>query len=231
MRRRIPRVVLGLFLIGAGVACVGRALHLWYFDPFFEGWWTLFLLVPAACSMASNGINGGNLTLALVGVLFLLEEQEVLQDVQIWPLAVALLLVWGGIRLLFPRNPQTRQSTYHPSEGGYDFQDHPHYQMVLGSNWIKNACKSLKDGSCRVVLGSMDVDFTQAELEGDASLQVSAILGRLTLHLPKGVNPNLQESSILGRCSNGVNRPFDPCGHLLQVRSTAVLGTVKILSD
>ena len=43
----------------------------------FDGWWTLFLIIPGLLSMSRQGITVGNTILVLIGVLFLLDEQGI----------------------------------------------------------------------------------------------------------------------------------------------------------
>ena len=230
MKKRIPQVVFGLLLIGAGVAFVGRSLGLWHFQPFFDGWWTLFLLVPAVASMLSNGPHSGNVLLALVGILLLLQAQGLLRGVQMWSLLFALLLVWCGVRLLFPRRAKNQNGDgVRTNYGGFDFQDEPHYTVIFSGNRAQNACKSLKGATATAVLGCLEVDFSQAWLEQDVQLDVYAVMGKVRLILPSQVNLAIKGTPILGRVVNQVPLCENVSGYTLQIDATAVLGEIEIL--
>lgn len=64
---------------------------------FFDGWWTLFLIVPAAVHLAKNGIQTGNLIVLAVGVFFLLDAQGINLSGYLLPILFVVL----GIGLIF----------------------------------------------------------------------------------------------------------------------------------
>lgn len=72
MRRRNS---LGLLLLVIGVVILLNALNILPINIFFNGWWTLFLIVPAVMSMSRQGLTPGNAILLVLGVGFLLREQ------------------------------------------------------------------------------------------------------------------------------------------------------------
>lgn len=45
-RRNIGALITGLLLLIIGVGFIGEATHLWNFNLFFPGWWTLFIIIP-----------------------------------------------------------------------------------------------------------------------------------------------------------------------------------------
>lgn len=66
--------ILGFILIALGVVVLFNRLEIWNVNLFFEGWWTLLLIVPAIYLIVKNGVNTGNLVFLLVGIFFLLDE-------------------------------------------------------------------------------------------------------------------------------------------------------------
>jgi len=68
------RKFLGLVLIILGVIVLFNRLNIWNINIFFEGWWTLLLIIPAIYLIIKNGVTTGNLVLLLIGVFFLLDE-------------------------------------------------------------------------------------------------------------------------------------------------------------
>ena len=41
----------GILLIVVGILFLGRNMNWWDFSIFFDGWWTLFLIVPSIISL------------------------------------------------------------------------------------------------------------------------------------------------------------------------------------
>ncbi len=73
MKKR--RDFLGIVLLALGVILLLNAFHIFSFNIFFDGWWTLFLIIPAAVSMSRTGLTAGNAVLMVIGIGFLLTEQ------------------------------------------------------------------------------------------------------------------------------------------------------------
>lgn len=66
---------MGLVLLIIGVVILLKALNAVPFNLFFDGWWTLFLIVPALMSMSRQGLTNGNIILLILGFGFLINEQ------------------------------------------------------------------------------------------------------------------------------------------------------------
>ncbi len=75
MRKR-NNSVLGIMLLVAGILFLLDALNV-INGILFDGWWTLFLIIPGILSMSRQGINLGNTILVVIGVAFLLDRQGV----------------------------------------------------------------------------------------------------------------------------------------------------------
>ena len=69
------RDVLGAVLLVLGVLLLLDLFNVFEFNLFFDGWWTLLLIIPAILSMSRTGISVGNTVLLVLGVGFLLQEQ------------------------------------------------------------------------------------------------------------------------------------------------------------
>lgn len=65
----------GLLLLLIGVIILLNAFNIIPINIFFDGWWTLFLIIPALMSMSRQGVTAGNVILLILGVGFLLREQ------------------------------------------------------------------------------------------------------------------------------------------------------------
>ncbi len=74
------------------------------FTIFFDGWWTLFIIVPCFCGLFRNdGARIGNLIGIAIGLFLLLMAQDVLSGEKVWALLVAAICVLIGVNLMFPK--------------------------------------------------------------------------------------------------------------------------------
>lgn len=82
----------GILLIVLGGIFLLNKFNVFNFDIFFDGWWTLFLIVPAIMSMSKQGVTTGNTVLLIIGIVLLLWERGI--DLQGF-LVPAVLIVLG----------------------------------------------------------------------------------------------------------------------------------------
>lgn len=58
--KKISSVIWGIVLIAAGALFALNALNLTNIDIFFDGWWTLFIIVPCAVGLFTEREKTGN---------------------------------------------------------------------------------------------------------------------------------------------------------------------------
>ena len=70
----------GVALVIVGIGFGGEALGLWNFELFFNGWWTLFIIVPSLLNLFESGMKRSNTIGVTIGVLLLLSSWHVIAD-------------------------------------------------------------------------------------------------------------------------------------------------------
>jgi predicted membrane protein len=98
-------IILGIvfLVIGAGyLAEVFGVID--NFTIFFDGWWTLFIIVPCFCGLfKADGAKVSNLIGLAIGLFLLLMAQDVLDGEKLWALLIAAVCVLIGVNLMFPK--------------------------------------------------------------------------------------------------------------------------------
>lgn len=75
-----------------GLIFLGNFFELWSFDP-FDGWWVLFLYIPAICGFLTKGITTGGILLTLTAVALTIGMVTDL-DERVWAVALILYLAF-----------------------------------------------------------------------------------------------------------------------------------------
>lgn len=71
------RKIFGIIMIIFGAYFLLYKFNLVPFNLFQQdGWWTLFLIIPAVISMSRQGITTGNVILLVLGVVLFLRERD-----------------------------------------------------------------------------------------------------------------------------------------------------------
>ena len=92
MRHSLGNALWGIFFIALGVGFGGQVMGYWHFSLFFNGWWTLVIIVPSIISIVQNGFRTGNCIVLAIGVLLLLGEQDFISGHLIGELIFPLIL-------------------------------------------------------------------------------------------------------------------------------------------
>ncbi|MGL4335307.1 MAG: LiaF transmembrane domain-containing protein [Turicibacter sp.] len=100
MKQDVGKVLWGLALVVAGIIIGGNALGYWDFSVFFDGWWTLFIIVPCLYSMYDSGIHTGNVIGLSLGCLFLSAALNIISKGLVSQLVFPIILVIIGIKII-----------------------------------------------------------------------------------------------------------------------------------
>ena len=99
--KKISSVIWGIVLIAAGALFALNALNITNIDIFFDGWWTLFIIVPCAVGLFTEREKTGNIIGIAVGVFLLLCCQDILSFSMLWKLLVPAIIVIIGLKMVF----------------------------------------------------------------------------------------------------------------------------------
>ena len=82
--KKIENTVIGLILIIIGVIIGLNAFHITNIDLFFDGWWTLFIIVPCFFGLFKDQDKTGNIIGLIVGIYLLLYCQGLINFQFAW---------------------------------------------------------------------------------------------------------------------------------------------------
>ena len=68
---------------------------------FFDGWWTLFIIIPSFIGLFKDNEKTGNFIGLLIGIALLLACQDFLDFDLIWKLAFPAILITIGLSIIF----------------------------------------------------------------------------------------------------------------------------------
>ncbi|MBE6609932.1 MAG: hypothetical protein E7634_04630 [Ruminococcaceae bacterium] len=77
--KKIKNTVWGIVLIVIGVIVALNALKITNIDLFFDGFWTLFIIIPCFIGIFTEKDKKGNLIGLVIGVLLLLACRDLLE--------------------------------------------------------------------------------------------------------------------------------------------------------
>ncbi len=141
MKKNSTGVTWGILLILAGIA-IGGKLSGWFdIDLFFDGWWSLFIIIPSSIRFfTETGERVQALRNLALGVLLLLAAQGFIEWSMFFPLLISVMFIALGLRTMAgggkkPRKPE--QSEYYFDEDyNYD-EDITGPDMQYDEDWVR----------------------------------------------------------------------------------------------
>ena len=222
-------LIWGLVLIAVGVILGGKAVGLFDWDIFFDGWWTLFLIVPCFISLFTEGRKelAGNIIGLAIGVSLLLACQGVFGFDMIWKILVPVVIILIGCSLIFKGAGQKDVSEkIHKLNEGADEKD----ELVAAFSGQKAKVeKEFKSKSVCAAFGGIDLDLSKAGIKKEAVVNAKAFFGGVTIIVPDGVKVETCSSSLFGGVSDKrKNTEVKDGAPTLYVNANCMFGGVEI---
>ena len=201
--KKSKAIIWGIILIAAGICWALSSLGILEVDIFFEGWWTLFIIVPCTISLftSPDKISAG-IGLA-VGVLLLLSAREIISWDMILKLVVPVIIVLIGIKLIANAFSEKKAEKIEES--------------------LRNNADDLDNVFCI---------FNGDEVKCDGKVfrgaEINAIFGGVDLLLPANVNVQLDTVSVFGGTSDNRGGAQLENAVTVFVNSTCIFGGADI---
>ena len=225
--KNLNRILWGLVFIAAGVIIALNAFEITNIDVFFDGWWTLFIIIPCTVGMITERDKFGNFMGLCVGVLLLLSAQEVIDSSLIWKLFVPVLIVFIGLKMVF---------------GGFRFKKKIKIEIdkeangekakygtaVFSGAEIKPDGEAFDGGSMTAVFGGVDCGLRNAIIKNDCVIDAVAIFGGVDIYLPEDVNVKVNAVSIFGGTDHKEHVNKEENSVTVHINSTSIFGGVEI---
>ena len=99
--RKLANTLWGIVLVVIGVILTLNALEITNINIFFDGWWTLLIIIPSAIELIARENKFWSAVWLIIGILLLLACRDILDFDLIWRLTIPVLLILIGINLIF----------------------------------------------------------------------------------------------------------------------------------
>lgn len=199
--KKINSIIWGVVLVLLGVIWGLNAAGITQIELFFDGWWTLFIIVPCAVGLFTGGDKTGNLIGIVIGGALLLAAQDIISYGMLWKLAVPAIIVIIGLKMIFGsfRNEKSFQLEQKVKEKNGKLQQH--CATFAGVN-AQYAGEVFEGAELTAVFGGVKCDLREAIITEDAVIRVCAVFGGVEIFLPDTVNVKVTSNSVFGGMSN-----------------------------
>jgi len=225
--KKIENTVIGLILIIIGVIIGLNAFHITNIDLFFDGWWTLFIIVPCFIGLFKDSEKTASLIGLLVGVALLLACQDIISFDIIWKLALPTILVVLGLSMIFKDALGGKINDEIKKLNQKRNGENSYCATFAGQNINFNEEK-FTGADLTAVFGGVKCDLRNAIIESDVVINVSATFGGIEIYVPSNVKIKIKSIPIFGGVDNKASTKTDENSRTIYINSTAIFGGVEI---
>lgn len=185
---RILSIITGLTLAGIGVGYIGNIMEWWSgFTMFFNGWWTLFAIVPCLAGVLEYGFANAFSAGLIGGVLLLISKVGFFS--RGWKLIIPGAILYFGLRLIFSSNPFGYRRIFDTDLGSSFFI--PVYRSIVRQKEIK-ITEGFSGAELCAVFKPVTLDLREAKIRNDSMIYARAIFAPVMIV----VNPDINLRSV-----------------------------------
>ena len=202
--KNIRNILWGLLLIAVGVIVALNILDIIDFDLLFDGWWTLFIIVPSVIGLFDRGPKIGNILAILIGVALLLAAQDIIDFGTAIKISVPAILICVGVSLIFRRRNSDKikeRIIELNKDAANNSEKKSEYATAFAEENISFEGQVFNGTDLNAIFGGIKCDLRGAVISQDVVINASAIFGGITILMPDDVNIKVHSYSIFGGVS------------------------------
>ena len=185
--KNLSRILWGIVLIFIGVIWGLNRTGVADINIFFDGWWTLFIIVPSIISLFESGSNKtSSIIFLVIGILFLLASQGVFEFEILWEILLPAIVILIGLSLIFGHKVDfnVKEKT--------KCLDSDDTESIFAAFGEQNVSKS----------GAVKLDLREAKLEKETVIGAWAIFGGIEILVPEDCIVKVKATPVFGGVSN-----------------------------
>ena len=223
-------IIWGIAITALGIIFGGNAIGIFNFNVFFEGWWTLFIIIPSAISLITERERMTSLAFLAAGVILLLAAQNVFSYDVAWKAILAVALILFGVSMILStifHNKNDKEVTERVEKLKKNGNLDAHTAIFSGSDKsYKN--ETFSGANLVAVFGGVDIDLRDAIIEKDAVIRASAVFGGINIIVPKEIRIKSKSCFFFGGIADERKATDDKSKHTIYLDAVGGFGGVTV---
>ena len=224
--KKFENILWGIAFIVVGLILAGNAIGITNIDIFFDGWWTLFIIVPCFIGLFNDSDKTGNVIGLVIGGALLLACQGLLNFEMVWKLVVPVALVIIGVSIIFKDSIHGKINS-EISKINKSQKDIPSYCATFSEQNANFENEEFKGADLTAVFGGVKCDLRQDIINSDTVIKAESIFGGVEIYVPSNVKVKIKSTPIFGGVTDkSVHNQESE--HTIYINSTCIFGGVDI---
>lgn len=217
-------LIWGIILIVVGIIIGLNSLGIANINIFFDGWWSLFIIIPSLADIIKRPNKASNYGWLVLGIVLLLCAQDILKFEVIGKLIFPAILVFIGLSLLFKDKvgKKVKEKIKTLNEEGLE-----EYYATFSGQEINKAGEVFNGASLNAIFGGIDLKLQDAKIQKDILINTTAVFGGIDIIVPSNVNVKVQSTSIFGGADNKITKQTENLP-TIYVKAFCLFGGVDI---
>lgn len=198
--KNLSRILWGIVLIFIGVIWGLNRTGVADINIFFDGWWTLFIIVPSITSLFESGSNKtSSIIFLVIGILFLLASQGLFEFEILWEILLPAIVILIGLSLIFGHKVDfnVKEKTK-----CLDSKDTESIFSAFGEQNVSKSGEKFEKANLNAIFGAVKLDLREAKLEKETVIGAWAIFGGIEILAPEDCIVKVKATPVFGGVSN-----------------------------
>lgn len=221
--KKIGNILWGICFIIIGIIVLLNSLGITNINIFFNGWWTLFIIIPSFIGLIKDKEKIWSIFFLILGVALLLSARGVLDMGLIAKCILPFVLILAGINIVFKDiiNSKETEKIKELNKSNND----EYYATFSGQKLDFNS-QEFNGAKLNAIFGGIDIDLRNAEIKKDIVIDVCSVFGGVDIKVPKGANVKVKSNSIFGGVTNKANNKT--ANSVIYVKAMCIFGGCDI---
>ena len=220
-------ILWGIVLVIIGVIVGLNALNITNINIFFNGWWTLFIIIPSLIGLLKEKDKTGNIIGLIIGVVLLLGVQNIIDLDLIWKLILPVIIIIVGLSLIFGNNLNKKINNEIKKINNKKGKNEE-YCSTFSEQKIDFDDEEFKGVSLTAVFGGITLDLRKAKINEDVVINTTSVFGGIDIYVPDNIKIKVKSTSIFGGVDNKKIKNDNEKEHIIYINASCIFGGVDI---
>lgn len=220
-------ILWGIVLVIIGVIVGLNALNITNINIFFNGWWTLFIIIPSLIGLLNEKDKTGNIIGLIIGVVLLLGVQNIIDFDLIWKLILPVIIIIVGLSLIFGNNLNKKINNEIKKINNKKGKNEE-YCSTFSEQKIDFDDEEFKGASLTAVFGGITLDLRNAKINEDVVINTTSVFGGIDIYVPDNIKIKVKSTSIFGGVDNKKIKNNNEKEHIIYINASCIFGGVDI---
>ena len=228
--KTVKPIIWGIAIIALGVIFGGSALGLFTLNIFFDGWWTLFIIIPSAVSLITDKEKLSSLGFLAAGIILLLAAQKVFDYDVAWKVILAVFLIIAGLAIII-KNTIHNKNDEEVAKKIKNLEDEKTMDsqtaIFSGSDRTYND-EAFHGSTLAAVFGGVNLNLKNAKFTKDTVIKAFCLFGGIEIVVPDDVVVKLRSGFIFGGFSDDRKNAAEKGKYTIYIDAAGGFGGVTI---